>query len=145
MMAFLNDMACTQANPDDSTIFATWSITYFTSNKAIFAVASFVQLFMRLKLEHQYFYSGPHHGLFGTVYQTIIWTNTGIWFIRPLGTNFSKNLIRIQTFSLKKMYLKMSSAKWRPFCLGLNVSKSYPHDYFSFNSLRILKERQWCV
>ena len=25
------------------------------------------------------------------------------------------------TFSLKKMHLKMSSGKWRPFCLGLNV------------------------
>ena len=30
-------------------------------------------------------------------------------------------LIGIQTFPFKKMHLKMSSAKWRPFCLGLNV------------------------
>ena len=53
--------------------------------------------------------------------QTIIWTNDGILLIGPLGTNFSESLIGIQTFSFKKMHLNKSSAKWRPFCLGLNV------------------------
>ena len=53
--------------------------------------------------------------------QAIIWTNAGIWLMGPLGTNFSEILIEIHTFSFKKMYLKMSSAKWRLFCLGLNV------------------------
>ena len=53
--------------------------------------------------------------------QTIIWTNAGILLIGPLGTNFNEILIGIQTFSFKKMHLKMASAKWRPFCLGLNV------------------------
>ena len=52
--------------------------------------------------------------------QAIIWTNAGISLIGPLGTNFSESLIGIQTLSFKKMHLKMSSAKWRPFCLGLN-------------------------
>ena len=52
--------------------------------------------------------------------QAIIWTNAGILIIGPLGTNFSEILIGIQTFSFTKMDLKMSSAKWRPFCLGLN-------------------------
>ena len=33
-----------------------------------------------------------------------------------LGTNFSEILIEILTFSFKKMRLKVSSAKWRPFC-----------------------------
>ena len=56
--------------------------------------------------------------------QAIIWTNAGILFIGPSGTNFSEILIGIQTFSFKKMHLKMSSAKWRPFCLGLNVLNS---------------------
>ena len=42
-------------------------------------------------------------------------------FIGPLGTNFSKIRIEIQTFSFRKMHLKKSSVKWRPFCLGLNV------------------------
>ena len=31
------------------------------------------------------------------------------------------NLNEIHTFSLKKIHCKMSSGKWRPFCLGLNV------------------------
>ena len=57
--------------------------------------------------------------------QAIIWTNAGILLIGPLGTNFSENLIEIHTFSFKKMHLKMPSAKWRPFCLGLNVLKRY--------------------
>ena len=55
--------------------------------------------------------------------QAIIWTNAGIMLIGPLGTNFSEILIEIYTFSLKKMHLKMSSGKWRPSCLGLNVLK----------------------
>ena len=52
--------------------------------------------------------------------QAIIWTNAGILLIEHLGTKFSEILIKIQTFSFKKMRLKMSSAKWRPFCLSLN-------------------------
>ena len=53
--------------------------------------------------------------------QAIIWTNAGILSIGPLGTNFSDILIENQTISLKKMHLKMSSTKSRPFYLGLNV------------------------
>ena len=64
---------------------------------------------------------GSDNGLSPGRRQAIIWTNAGILLIRPLGTNFSEILIRIQTFSFKKMHLKMSSPKWRPFCLGLNV------------------------
>ena len=52
--------------------------------------------------------------------QAIIWTNAGILLTGPLGTNFSEILIGIQIFSFKEMRLKMLSAKWRPFCLGLN-------------------------
>ena len=50
-----------------------------------------------------------------------LWTNTGILLIGPLGTNFSEIFIEIHTFSFKKMHLKMSSATWRQFFLGLNV------------------------
>ena len=53
--------------------------------------------------------------------QAIIWTNAGLLSIGPLRTYFSENLIKIQQFSLKKMHVKMSSAKCRPSCLGLNV------------------------
>ena len=55
--------------------------------------------------------------------QAIIWNNAGILLIGHLGTNFSEIPIGIQAFSFKKMHLNMSSAKWRPFCLGLNVLK----------------------
>ena len=54
--------------------------------------------------------------------QAIIWTNAGILLIGPLWTNFSEIWIKIQTLSFKKMHLKMSSAKWRLFRLGLNWS-----------------------
>ena len=53
--------------------------------------------------------------------QAIIWTNTGILLIGPLGTNFGEILIGIHKFSFKKKHLKMLSPKWQPFCLGLNV------------------------
>ena len=66
---------------------------------------------------------GPDNGLLPGRHQAIIWTNAGILLIGPWGTNFSEILIGIQTFSLQKMQLKMASAKWRPFCLGLNVLK----------------------
>ena len=56
--------------------------------------------------------------------QAIIWTNGEILLIRPLGTSFSEIGIGIYTFSFKKKHLKVSSAKWQPFCLGLNVLKS---------------------
>ena len=55
--------------------------------------------------------------------QAIIWTNVGILLVGPLGTNSNEILIAIQTFSFKKMHLKISSAKWRPFCFGLDVLK----------------------
>ena len=53
--------------------------------------------------------------------QAIIWTNVGILLIGPLGTNFGENLFEILTFSFTKMGSKVSSAKWWPFFLGLNV------------------------
>ena len=64
---------------------------------------------------------GSDNGLSPRRRQAIIWTNAGILSIGHLGTNFSEILIEILTFSFKKMHLKMSSGKWRPFCVGLNV------------------------
>ena len=64
---------------------------------------------------------GSDNGLSPSRHQAIIWTNAGILLIRPSGTKFSEVLIEIDVFSFKKMHLKMSSAKCRPFCLGLNV------------------------
>ena len=56
-------------------------------------------------------------------HQAIIWTNDGILLIPTLATNLSEILCEIHAFSFKKMRLKASSAKWRPFCLSLNVLK----------------------
>ena len=64
---------------------------------------------------------GSDNGLSPTWWQAIIWTNAGILLIGSLGTNLSEILIEIHTFSFKKMHLKISSGKWCPFCVGLNV------------------------
>ena len=64
---------------------------------------------------------GPDNGLSPGPCQAIIRTNAGILLIEPLWTNFSEISIKIHTFSINEMHLKMSSGKWRPFCLGLNV------------------------
>ena len=64
---------------------------------------------------------GSDNGLSPDRRQAIIWTNAGLLLIGPLGTNFSEILIEIITFPFKKMRLKVSSAKRRTFCLGLNV------------------------
>ena len=44
--------------------------------------------------------------------------NAGSLSIRPLETTFSEIVIKIQNDSFTKMHLKLSSAKWRPFCPG---------------------------
>ena len=64
---------------------------------------------------------GSDNGLPPDRRQAIIWTNAGILLIGPFGIYFSEILTGIQTCSFKKMHLKMSSAKLRPFCLGVNV------------------------
>ena len=64
---------------------------------------------------------GSDNGLSPGRRQAIIWTNNGILLIRTFRTHFSEIVSEIHTFSLKKMHLKMSSGKWRPSCLGLNV------------------------
>ena len=65
--------------------------------------------------------NGSDNGLSPGRRQAIIWTNVGILLNRTLRTNFSEILSEIRAFSFKKMRLKVSSAKRRPFCLGLNV------------------------
>ena len=70
---------------------------------------------------------GSDNGLSPGRCQAIIWYNVGLLLIEPLGTNFSEISIGIQTFSFMKMHLNMSSAKWHPFCLGLNVVRLLLH------------------
>ena len=119
-----------------ATIFRKWS-TVFLSKKVLRTktVAS-VSLTIYLRLTHwgrvthicdsNLTIIGPDNGLSPDRRQAIIWTNAGVLLIGPWGTNFSEISIDIHTFSFKKINLKMSSAKWRPFCLGLNVLKSSP-------------------
>ena len=64
---------------------------------------------------------GSGNGLSSDRRQAIIWTNAGILLIGTLGTNVNEILIEIDKCSFKNIHLKMSSGKWRPFCLGLNV------------------------
>ena len=64
---------------------------------------------------------GSDNGLSPGRRQAIIRTNAGILLIEPLGTSFNEILIEIHIFSFKKIHFKMSSGKWHPFCLGLNV------------------------
>ena len=66
---------------------------------------------------------GSDNGLSPARRQAIIWTNTGMLLIGPLGTNFNIISREIHAFSYKKMHLKMSSGKWRSSCLSLNVLK----------------------
>ena len=54
---------------------------------------------------------GSDNGLSPGRRQAIILTSAGVLLIGPLGTYFSEILIGIQTFSFKKMHLKISSAK----------------------------------
>ena len=104
---------------------------------------------------------GSGNGLSPGRRQAIIWTNAGILLIGPLGTNFSEFLIIIHTFSFNKMHLKMSFAKWHPFCLCLNVltdikwdqgcqkngpiSNAHQHNYASSGSfpLSIMLTNKW--
>ena len=60
---------------------------------------------------------GSENGFYARRHQTIIWTNDGLLSIGHLWTNFSGNLFVIHAFSFRKM----SSGKWRPFCLSHNV------------------------
>ena len=63
---------------------------------------------------------GSDNGLSPERRQANMWTNARILLIGTLGTTFSEILSKIHTFSFKKIHLKMSSGKCRPFCLGLN-------------------------
>ena len=66
---------------------------------------------------------GSDNGLSPVRHQSIIWTKDGILLVGPLGINFKEISIEILAFPFKKMRLKVTSAKWRPYCLGFNVLK----------------------
>ena len=78
--------------------------------------------------------TGSDNGLSSGRHQAIIRTNAGILLIGTLGTNFSEFLSKIQTFLLKKIRLKMSSAKCCSFRRGLNVLRDPFHNGFIMES-----------
>ena len=84
---------------------------------------------------------GSDNGLSPVRRQAIIRTNAEILLIGHLGTNFSEILIGIQIFSFNKTYLKLSSAKGRPFWLNvLNLGTNFREiligiQTFSFNKI----------
>ena len=87
---------------------------------------------------------GSENGLSPGRRRVIIWTNAGILLIGPFGTNFSEILIEIQTFPFKNMSLKMSSAKWWSFCLGLKCAKKTRNQYLTSSTLtEIWTEAVW--
>ena len=86
---------------------------------------------------------GSVNGLSPGRCQAITWTNAGILLIGPLGTNSSEILKKIHTFSFNKMRLKVSSAKWRPFCLGLNVLIEIYTFSIKKMHLKMLSEKWW--
>ena len=89
---------------------------------------------------------GLDNGLSPGRRQAIIWTNDGILLIGPSGTNFSEVLIEIHIFSLKRMHWKMSSGKWRPYCLGLNVLTHRPLDDVEGNlNVRFSNTFDWMI
>ena len=94
---------------------------------------------------------GSDNGLSPVRRQAIIFTNEGMLLIRSLGINFSEILFEIHTFPFKKVHLKMSSGKWRPFCLSLNVLNLISLIYglwINWKSTPIYNlaptARQWC-
>ena len=76
---------------------------------------------------------GSDNGLSPGGLQAIIWINAVILLIGHLGTNSSDILFEIHIFSFRKIHLKMSSGKWRPFCLGLSVLIGF--DASTFNHI----------
>ena len=90
---------------------------------------------------------GSDNGLSPSRHQAIIWNNAWLLSIKPLGTNVSEIIIKIQNFSFMKMYLKISSAKWRPFCPGgdeltLEVSMGMPSCNYQYCDALVLVVEQ---
>ena len=70
----------------------------------------------------------PDNGLSPVWRKANIWNIDGWSFIRPFGKKVS-----MYSFLLKNMNLKISSAKWWPLCLGLNVVKAEGNVILSTN------------
>ena len=70
--------------------------------------------------------TGSGNGLSPMRHQAIAWISDDLLSTGTLRTNFSEILLKIWRFSCTKIHLKMSSVKWRLFCLSLSVLNSSP-------------------
>ena len=90
---------------------------------------------------------GKDNGLSPGRCQANVWTNAGRLLNGPLRTNYSEILIEIHAFSINKMHLNLSSAKWQPFCLGLNMLTVHviilPRQYWMHLNLAKSHKLQW--
>ena len=86
---------------------------------------------------------GSNNGLLPDRRQAIIWTKAGILLIENLETNFSGIVIENHTFSFKKMHFKMSSRKWRPFWLGLNVLNMHIMQFVRCSKVVLSMRNEW--
>ena len=84
-------------------------------------------MYMRRQANHHWYrkwlvaWTAPSHYL-NHCWNIVNWT---LWNKLQWNCNRNSNIF------IKKMHLKMSSAKWRPFCLGLNVL-IYFQDFLGF-------------
>ena len=88
---------------------------------------------------------GSDNGLSPGRRQAIIWTNDRILLIRTLGKNLREILSEIHSFSFKKMHLKISSAKWRLFRLGLSDKGDNHCWHYKTKFIKYPKEHGWQI
>ena len=81
--------------------------------------------------------NGSDNGLLPCRHQAIIWTNAGLLLTGPLGRNFSEILIELIYFYSRKRRFKMSSVKWRPCCVDLNVKSQATATHLKFRDLKL--------
>ena len=86
-------------------------------------VDSLIEVVCRIYALITYAIIGSDNGLSLIRRRTYILSNAELLSIGPLGTNFRENFIEMNTLSIKKIHLKISSVKWWPFCFGLHVSR----------------------
>ena len=108
---------------------ASWRLSVFSDNPSLIEAERRIWV-------NKLTINGSDNGLSPGRRQAIIWTNAEILFIPLLGRQYSEILIEIHIFILKKKHLKMSSAKWWPFCFGLNVKTVV----FGFGLLRLYNQ-----
>ena len=53
--------------------------------------------------------------------------------------------MEIHTFSFKRMYMKMPSGKWRPFCLSLNVLTDHETKFYDVTMSKIIHHITWYI